>query len=148
MQKVRPEGVWGPRWRNKSEKHVWGLRHHTFFSLLLRALGPQIPFRAQCCAILNLYIPQCTCGWTTTRLGADTHTHTFLQRLERIETSAVESPPARRCSTRRRTTRQDDGRRHDSVSEQRATRIQIKISIKSRGMCAPVPYRMGRRRAP
>ncbi len=42
-QKLCPVGVWAPRLHNKSEKNVWGLRLHTFSSLLLRNVGPQTP---------------------------------------------------------------------------------------------------------
>ncbi len=41
--------------RNKSDKNVWGLRPYTFFTLLLRHLGPQTPSGHICCAIL-IYI--------------------------------------------------------------------------------------------
>ena len=61
------EGVWGPRLRNKSVQNVWGLRPHTFVSLLLCNLGPRTPLRTQFLRNFNiLYFPHCTWGRTTT----------------------------------------------------------------------------------
>ncbi len=41
VQQLCPEGVWGPRSRNKNGKNVWGLWPCTFVSPLLCNLGPQ-----------------------------------------------------------------------------------------------------------
>ena len=51
-----PERVCGPRLRNQNVKNVWGLRPHTFFTLLLRNLGPQTPSGHNFCTILILCI--------------------------------------------------------------------------------------------
>ncbi len=47
-----PEGVWRPILRNQNVKNVWGLRPHTFSSLLLCNLGPRTPSGHNCCQIL------------------------------------------------------------------------------------------------
>ena len=52
VKQLCPEGAWGPELRNTSEKNVWGLRPHTFFTLSLRNLGPRTPSRHNVCAIL------------------------------------------------------------------------------------------------
>jgi hypothetical protein len=40
-QQLCPEGLWGRRLHNQSDKNVWGRRPHICFSLLLRNLGLQ-----------------------------------------------------------------------------------------------------------
>ncbi len=56
-----PEGVWGPRLRSESEKHVWGeknvwgRRPRTFFSLFVRNVGPQTLFGHNLCAIVMCF---------------------------------------------------------------------------------------------
>ncbi len=60
-----PEGVWGPRLRKQRENKLWGLRPHTFFSLLLRNLGPQTPLRTRILHSFDiLYFSHGTWGWT------------------------------------------------------------------------------------
>jgi hypothetical protein len=54
-QTLRPEGVWGPSMRNESVNNVGGRRPHTFFSLLLRNLGPQSSSGPNFCAISRFF---------------------------------------------------------------------------------------------
>ncbi len=69
-----PEGVRGPRLRNKSAKNVWGRRPHTVFSILLCTLGPQTPSRHNICSNLIFAFLDFTWGWTTSRKYTGTGT--------------------------------------------------------------------------
>jgi hypothetical protein len=58
--------------RNKSMENLWGLRPHTFFTLILRNLGPQTPSGDNFGAILIFCVSHSTWGWTRTRVAGDT----------------------------------------------------------------------------
>ena len=46
-QQLCPEGVWGPRLHDKSEAKCVGPSFSRFFTIVLRNLDPQAPFRTQ-----------------------------------------------------------------------------------------------------
>ncbi len=85
--------------RNQSVKNVWGRRPHTFFTSLLRNLGPQDPLRTHLSHNFNIYIYIFVFSsyllaylgeWTTTRLAQPVQP--VVIRYSRIDLSSPTAP--------------------------------------------------------